>query len=79
MRPVSSFVHGDNYVLVLLCLQVASRDDGLMVQTTESADPALTRDPLVVLVDDMSASASEIVSGKSAHMVHAVWRACNFI
>lgn len=33
------------------------------IQTTENRLPALTNDPLVVLVDHMSASASEIVSG----------------
>lgn len=35
-----------------------------MVQTTQHSMPAITHDPLVVLVDDSSASASEILSGK---------------
>ncbi|KAJ9519435.1 hypothetical protein QJQ45_023077 [Haematococcus lacustris] len=42
---------------------VWSREGGLQRQTTERPLPALTHDPLVVLVDGMSASASEIVSG----------------
>jgi len=42
---------------------ISARDEPEMVQTTEHPGPALTHAPLVVLVDKMSASASEIVSG----------------
>ncbi len=55
-------------------VQVASRDPETQartteVQTTETLQPALTHDPLVVLVDGMSASASEIVSGEQRRAV----------
>jgi hypothetical protein len=53
-----------------LSLQVASREEGLQIQTTESSDAALTRDPVVVLVDGQSASASEIVSGESEQKLY---------
>lgn len=33
------------------------------MQSTLSTKPALTHDPLVILVDEMSASASEILTG----------------
>lgn len=47
-----------------LAAQVWSRDAGFQLQTTEHGTAkAMTHDPLVVLVDGMSASASEIVSG----------------
>ncbi len=52
--------------VVRMRAQVASREPGTQVQTTENSKPALTHDPLVVLVDHMSASASEIVSGEGA-------------
>jgi len=42
---------------------VASRGEGQSIQTTENFSPALTHDPMIVLVDKGSASASEIVSG----------------
>jgi len=42
---------------------VASRGDDHQLQTTETSAPALTHDPLVVLVDGNSASASEILTG----------------
>jgi hypothetical protein len=50
--------------LFSLCFQVSSREGGQLTQTTETVEPAVTHDPLVVLVNNMSASASEIVSGR---------------
>jgi len=55
---VAMWLDGDKKVF-----NVESRDGIEQTQTTMSGKPALTHDPLVVLVNSSSASASEIVSG----------------
>ncbi|KAF5843029.1 C-terminal processing peptidase [Dunaliella salina] len=55
---VAMWLDGDKRVF-----NVESRDGIEQTQTTMTGKPALTHDPLVVLVNSSSASASEIVSG----------------